>query len=92
MNSLRYRVILATVRNRGLCPCPRCRVPMEDCDKLGGVFDMRYRLEKARTYLANAVNNARDRIYRLGQGVSAKGVEDMLKPFSLLPTVVRILC
>jgi hypothetical protein len=63
---------------------------MEDCDKLGGVFDMRYRLEKARTYLADVVNNARDRIYRLGHGVSAKGVENLLKPFSLVPTVVGI--
>lgn len=41
--------------------------------------------------MADAVNNARDRIYRLGHGVASKGVEAMLKPFSLSPTVVRIL-
>lgn len=56
---------------------------------MGGVFDIRYRVEKARIYLSDAVNNARDRIYQLGHGVSAQGVENLLKPFSLLPTVVR---
>jgi hypothetical protein len=61
---------------------------MEDCDQLGQVFDMCYRLDKARTYLAHLVNNARDRIYNLGHSVSAAGVEALLKPFSLLPTVV----
>lgn len=63
---------------------------MEDCDKMGGVFDLRYRVEKARIYLSDAVKKARDFIYRLGHGVTARGVENLLKPFSLLPTVVCI--
>ncbi|KAF9464233.1 hypothetical protein BDZ94DRAFT_1216685 [Collybia nuda] len=81
------KVIIATVRNRGICPCPRCCIPMKDCDKIGWISDIKGRLGRGRTYMADLVSNGRDRIYRLGHGISSKGVEGVLKPFSLLPTV-----
>lgn len=61
---------------------------MADTDKLGQVFDMKYRLTKARTYLANSVTKAREYIYNLGYGIQSAFTERLLKPLSLTPTIV----
>ncbi|KZP21447.1 hypothetical protein FIBSPDRAFT_714836, partial [Athelia psychrophila] len=29
------KILLATIRDLGICPCPRCLVKLEDVDKLG---------------------------------------------------------
>lgn len=81
-------MLLGTIRDGGLCPCPRCTVLMTDTDKLGQVFDMKYRLTKARTYLGDIVAKARDYIYNLGYGLQSAFTERLLKPLSLTPTIV----
>ena len=83
-----YRILLATIREQGLCPCPRCLVSMSKTDKLGLVADMKTRIEKARKYLVDVVNEARKAIYTLGLPIGGAAVERLLKPTSSIPMKV----
>jgi hypothetical protein len=85
------RVLLATVRNRGNCTCPRCTIPRKEFDKLGQHYDLKGRTTQARSYLGDLVKRAREAIYKSGHFVTAAGIERMLKPLSLVPTTVRLL-
>jgi hypothetical protein len=51
--NLFIRVLIATIRDKGLCPCPRCFVLKSEIDKLGQKLDARYRITQARSYLGN---------------------------------------
>jgi hypothetical protein len=84
------RVLIATVRDKGICPCPRCLVTKGKIDKIGYVQDAKDRILNARTYgmSRNLMARARDLIYRLGYGVSSAAVDRLLKPASLVPTLV----
>src|SRR6267154_3466186 len=83
------RVLLATVRNNGNCPCPRCLVKKEDISKLGQVRDMQNRLSRARSYVGDLITRARDFIYKLGLNVAGAAVERLLFEHSWAPTTVR---
>ena len=83
-----YRVLLATIRDQGLCPCPRCLVSKSKTDRVGLVADMKTRIEKARKYPADAVNEARKAVYTLGLPIGGAAVERLLKPTSSVPTKV----
>jgi hypothetical protein len=85
-----YRVLLATIRNCGDCTCPWCTIPQKEFHKLGQHHDMKGRITRTRSYLGDLVENARECIYKSGYSVTAAGVEHMLKPFSLVPTMVRL--
>ena len=80
--------MLATIRDQGLCPCPRCLVSKSKTDKVGLAADMKTRIEKARRYLGDAVNEARKSIYKLGLPIGGAAVERLLKPTSSVPTKV----
>jgi len=82
------RVLLATIRDKGLCPCPRCLVPKSKLDQTGTKRDSNFRLKNARTYLLDKVRTARDAIYRLGMAISGAVVDRLLKVTSSVPTVV----
>jgi hypothetical protein len=82
------RAALATIRERALCPCPRCFVEMKKVDKMGQKNDDRARVNNPRTFMANLVQTARDCIYRLGYSIVSKKIDNALKPFSLMPTMV----
>jgi len=84
------RTLLATIRDQGLCPCPRCLVLKSNTDRVGLVADTKTRIEKARKYLADAVNEARKAIYILGLPIGGAAVERLLKPTSSVPTKVSI--
>jgi AraC-like DNA-binding protein len=77
------------VRDKGLCPCPRCLIRKVDIDKMGQKLDLRYRITKARTYLKDVIHTARRFIYDLGFNIDSAAVERVLKPQSLVPTQVR---
>jgi hypothetical protein len=81
-------VKLGTTRNKGDRICPRCTIPTAEFNKLGHQQDTKGRITRARSYLSDLVNRARDCIYRMGYLVNAAGVERMLHPMSLVPTVV----
>lgn len=83
------RTLLATIRDQGVCPCPCCLVLKSNTDKVGLVADTKTRVENARKYLADAVNEARSKaIYTLGLPISGAAVERLLKPTSSVPTKV----
>ena len=83
-----FRTLLATIRDKGLCPCPRCLVPKTHLDRLGLKLDIKNRLTQFRQYMANKVKAARHIIYQLACPITGTKVEDLLKPFSGVPTEV----
>lgn len=85
------RVLLATIRDKGICPCPRCLVPKAQLDQLGLLLDTNYRINKARKYNIDGVNKARDAIYKLGKPIGGAHVEQLLKPTSAVPTMVSLI-
>ena len=87
--TLLYRIIIATIRDKGLCPCPRCLLPKTSFHRLGFLSDLKQRLSHARTYLREKICDARHRIYKLGVPIKGKAVEGILKAQSLVPTLVR---
>ena len=91
MDFVSFRVLLATIRNLGACPCPRCELPKAQIAQVGTIPDdnRRERLRRANGRLFRwNVDNARDAIYRLGKTVKSKVVEDILFPQSYVPTSV----
>src|SRR6266511_1919407 len=76
------RTLLATIRDQGLCPCPRCLVLKSNTDRVGLVADKDSHIEKACKYLADTVNEAHKAIYTLGLSIGGAAVERLLKPTS----------
>ncbi|KAI0645610.1 hypothetical protein C8Q79DRAFT_965394 [Trametes meyenii] len=84
------KVLLATVRDMGICPCPRCLIPKDMICELGTARDHEWRTTDARkddTERQRAVLTARSYILKKGLGVNSTAVEAVLKSRSLVPTV-----
>jgi hypothetical protein len=76
-----YRILLATIRDQGLCPCPRCLVSMSQTDKVGLVADVKTRTEKVRKYLVDAVGGPSTPLdYPLGE-LRLKGYSSQHRQF-----------
>ena len=82
-------MLLATLRDRGLCPCPRCLIPSIDLDKLGLTSDSKGRISRVRTWLQDTVAKGRDMLYKGGYVVTSTLIDAVLKPLSQVPTMVR---
>jgi hypothetical protein len=85
------RVLIATIRDLGTYPCPRCLIPMKDVPLMGTVNDQRRRFNAARQddhVRRFKVNLARQFIYRDGRPVNGKAVNDVLYSTSAVPTRV----
>jgi hypothetical protein len=80
--------MLATIRDQGLCPCPRCLVPKRKLDQLGTLADTSKRISKARKYEGESVREARRSIYELGMAINGAAVQRELKATSAIPTLV----
>ena len=83
---------MTSIRNRGRCPCPRCKVPLSACHLLGTKRDRKQRLQLQRIDDSNhreVVARARFEIYNKNQHVNGARVERYLKEHSLVPTSVR---
>ncbi|KAG8952082.1 hypothetical protein FRC03_012273 [Tulasnella sp. 419] len=85
------KALIATIRDMGKCPCPRCLVEKPSIELLGTVVDMRYRETRARVDDESRrwrVEVARRYIYGdLRAGVTSTAVDDVLKQRSEVPTV-----
>lgn len=84
------KVILASIRDKGFCPCPRCLMPLARVQSMGMVRDMKERCTLARVddeARRWSVQMARDIIYNKGFAVDTNAVEALLRPQSLVPTV-----
>ena len=84
-----FRVLLATIRDQGLCLCAQCLAPKSKLDQLGLATDTRNRVNKARKYQADTVIQARNAIYLYGMPIGGVAVERLLKATSTVPTSVR---
>jgi hypothetical protein len=85
------RVLLASIRSKGACPCPRCLIPLSRIQNLGMKLDMKQRCTLARMDDENRrskINTARDIIYNKNFAINSKYVEALLKQESLVPTDV----
>ncbi|KAH7919882.1 hypothetical protein BV22DRAFT_1022211, partial [Leucogyrophana mollusca] len=83
------KILLACIRNRGGCPCPRCLIPLCRIQNLGMTRDMSQRKTLARLddgHRQAAISNARKLIYEQGYAVDSAAVDRLLKPHSLVPT------
>ncbi|KAJ3724747.1 hypothetical protein C8R42DRAFT_719390 [Lentinula raphanica] len=81
------KVLLATIRDLGNCPCPRCLCPKASLKQMGTRRDLAIRKNTARTFLIGRVKKARDYIYRKGYGIRSARVEELLKATSSVPTM-----
>ena len=83
------RVLLATIRSKGRCPCPRCLMPLNKIHNLGTVSDMRQRQSLARVDnldRRSKVKKARSIIYDQDYAVNNEASEKLLKNESLVAT------
>jgi hypothetical protein len=86
------RVLIATVRHLGGCPCPRCLIPKDRIHNMGRPQDRTQCVTLARDDVnrRSLVSEARKLIYEKDLGVGSTRVEHMLKPQSWVPTLVRL--
>lgn len=87
------RILLASIRNLGQRPCPRCLVQISSVHKLGMRSDMRQRTVNARQddiRRQSRVISARRLIYNKNHQVTSSAVEGLLKNESLVPTSVGV--
>ena len=86
-----FRVLIATIRDKGGCPCPRCLIPKKYLPGLGTTSDTKLRTEQLRsdtTQRRGKIIQARDFIYNKGYVVNSKNVDNLLKEESYVPTEV----
>ncbi|KAF5393789.1 hypothetical protein D9757_000388 [Collybiopsis confluens] len=81
------KVLLATIRDLGSCPCPRCLQPKTVLDQMGMIRDMALRLNEPRVFLLEKVKQARQWIYERAYGIKSAAVERLLHPTSSVPTM-----
>ncbi|KAJ4493206.1 hypothetical protein C8R41DRAFT_764823 [Lentinula lateritia] len=81
------KVLLAAIREQGLCVCPRCLCPKTLLDQMGTRRDLKLRMKKLRNFLVDKVTTAREYIYRKGYGIRSVYVEGLLKATSSVPTM-----
>ncbi|KAH7905471.1 hypothetical protein BJ138DRAFT_1138264 [Hygrophoropsis aurantiaca] len=81
------KILIATIRQLGGCPCPRCLVPMSQVAQLGCSSDRRQRIASQRSDSSRQrlVNTARSLIYNNFYGVDSTPIENLLKAQSWVP-------
>ncbi|KAJ7067227.1 hypothetical protein C8F01DRAFT_1365364 [Mycena amicta] len=83
------KVLLATTRSLGKCPCLKCTIPSEQFHELGTVNDDNRRAKKARVVTKkhqSMVDRARYLIYRAKKAIKGPVVKHLLQPESWVPT------
>ena len=88
------RILVASIRNLGKCPCPRCLIPLDRVHNLGMARDMSQRGTLARVDDDNRrskVIAARRVIYEKHFQIDSAAVNAILQGESLVPNVVCIL-
>ena len=92
---MHLRILLASIRNLGRCPCPRCLIPMDRVRNMGMPRDMTQRKSKSLVRIDNVqrrsrVEAAREAIYVKNSAIDGVAVQNLLKEDSLVPTAVSI--
>ncbi|KAI6117281.1 hypothetical protein EDD16DRAFT_1693060 [Pisolithus croceorrhizus] len=81
------KIILVTIHDKGLCPCPRCCLPKSSFSHLGFASDHMGQLTCAQVYARSKICAVRCTIYQFGNPVKGTAVERILKDCSLVPTL-----
>jgi hypothetical protein len=86
------RTFIATIRNQGLCPCPRCTVPLSEFEHTGTTSDQLKRQDLRRNPLQQQalVEQAHGIIFGGMRAITNEDVEALLKPESWTPVIVSI--
>jgi hypothetical protein len=88
---IKYRVIIASIRDKGHCLCPRCLIPKSRVQNLGTAQDMKQRKSLVRLddeTKRHNIKTARDLIYQKNYAVNSEAVKAILQKQSLVPTAV----
>ncbi|KAJ7579392.1 hypothetical protein C8J56DRAFT_1169724 [Mycena floridula] len=83
------RVLIATVRDNGGCPCARCKIRKDQIRCVGTTHDKKIREQEIRLDDEDRVKKiqaARKLIYEDGYAITSDKVEDILKEDSWVPT------
>lgn len=86
---------MATIRDNGTYPCPRCLIEKKNIPSLGMVSDIRFRLRTAREddqEFRDKIDQAHALIYRDKKPFANADVEALLKDQSLVPSKVISFC
>lgn len=89
---MNFRVLIATIKDMGKCPCPRCLTPKSLFPSLGLFQDMRSRINNIRVYVSANIIRAREFIYKSGITVDGLKVEELLGEGSWVPVLVSVNC
>lgn len=92
-NTNNYRIILATIRYLGSCPCPCCFIKKEHISGLGTKAD-----DQRRGHLCTdnerrqrKVDRSRSYIFENGRSINSTYVDNLLQEESWIPTRVKII-
>jgi len=85
-----FRLLLATICDKGLCPCPCCLAPKAKLDHVSQISDTKIQTNQAHKYqdISESVNKACNAIYKQGVPIGGVYVQQLLKPTSTVPTLV----
>lgn len=86
------RIEIATIRNLGLAPCPRCTVKKSDVYKLGQKQDIQNRVRNARKddhHRRHTIKMVAAWINEKGYVIQGTPVQNVLKKDSWVPIEVR---
>lgn len=92
--TISLRTLLASIRNMGGCPCPRCLIPLHRVHNLGMPKDKKDRKIHARVdnvFRKVLIDSSRRSIYVNNRPVNSKLVESDLKEHSYVPIRVSSL-
>ncbi|KAG1842190.1 hypothetical protein DFJ58DRAFT_732177 [Suillus subalutaceus] len=83
------KVLVATIRQLGGCPCTRCLIPTTHLHHLGMSCDRQQRSMMARSHALRSqpVATARGFIYEKNYGIDSVAVESLLKPDLWVPNL-----
>src|SRR5271168_2116328 len=90
---VRHRIIIVGIRNLGLCPCPRCLIPMVRVPNMGMSRDLAQRVSLVRVDDVDRrarVQAARTAIYENNHLVNGAAIKRLLDRDSLVPSIVSV--
>lgn len=85
------RVLIATIKNMGRCPCPRCKVKLADVQHLGKVADTQTREDRRESTRKGIrdIKKARKAVFA-GFKVTGSQIEKLLGDGSRIPIHVSV--
>jgi len=85
-----FRVLIASLQNMGICPCPRCLIKKIYLPGLGTIPDRQQRghIHVSNEHHVRKIHTARKAIYHSSYAVNLKAVNELLASESIVPTMV----